>query len=304
MYNLLSKSFLISACIFGLVIGMVVQVISDRGVLPPMANVGAGDQPTTNVGRTLYGAWTSAVKLETGESLTFEKISLLAGDNDVTGGAWFKGHSFANVSGNYKGNHFSLLLEYYMPSIYDLASLSNPRFQFEGQLSGDNASGIVTFIDDYQQTFHGTFTFAHYSYKVTPPTPDDPGGSGSSVINGEWKGKFLYNGTKTYTHSITLNLPQQPKPRVVTGGLGNLGDGLANILGTGTIDSKQVDVNGNVAGSALSLQIGDLSTGITIEGQVTKDNIVCSYAKLYTGKDILEPGDPYPYLLGKANFSR
>lgn len=140
-------------------------------------------------------------------------------------------------------------------------------------------------IDGYKNTFKGTFTFARYGYKVTPPPPKDPGGSGVSAINGAWQGEFvlLYNpdvGRKRTP--LTLDLKQQG----------------ANIVGTARFGDTPAKVIGTIAGSAFTLVLGDSSGRMKIEGEFTKDAMV--------GKAIIYYGDQdeKASAFGEVNLSR
>ena len=305
MYNLLSKSLLNWACIFGLVIGTVVQVMSGA-VLPPMANVGTGGQPTTNTGgaglRSLRGEshWTGAVRLETGEIIPLPHIAVLAGEGQVDGeinGTYWGGYTNIDIGGLIRGafdnaNRFKFTLKYNHYS--DPHSVTdnrrrNTEIAFDGQTMGDNAVGTANFTDEYGYPYKGTFAFARAGLGVTAPTPADPGGSGVSVINGAWRGEYVgtYN---TYNNiPLSLNLKQQ----------------LTSIDGTGTMAGKTVAVKGNVAGSSFNLQIGDSLPQIIINGRVTQDSMDGT-AHLYTNNRQLQQG---PELaegaeIGTFKFSR
>ena len=287
MYNILSKSFLILACVFGLVFGMVVQVISDRRVLSPIANVGAGGQPTTDTGgaglRSLRGEshWTGAVRLETGEIIPLPLINLSAYDGQVSGtanGEYSGGYKNIIIQGLIRGvfdnaNRFSFTLEYTYPSDhigYGDARRRSARIKFDGQTMGDNAVGTVNFSDEYGYPYKGTFAFARSGLNITAPTPDNPGGSGVSVINGAWRGQFV--GDYKYKN-IPLSLNLKPQS--------------TSIVGTGTMEGKTVAVKGNVAGSSFNLLIGDSLPQIKINGRVTQDSMDGN-AALYTNNRQLQ----------------
>jgi|GEM_PF-5226600 len=292
-YNLLSKTFLISACIFGLVIGMVVQAVSDHGFSPSM-NVGAGETGL----RTLRGEshWTGLVRLETGEIIPLPSIFLSAFDETVTGyanGAYSGGYEDIYINGLINGafdnaNHFKFTLNY----TYQSAGVLYPRrdearIVFNGQTMGDKAADTVKFIDEYDHLFNGTFAFARYGLNVTAPTPDDPGGSGSSAINGAWQTKkYEIDGGPGIQLPLNLNLKQES----------------TNIVGTAIFQGKTVGVKGNVAGSSFNLMIGDAIPQLQISGLVTQDRMT-GQTSLYTG-EISSDGYQKPSSVGKIWFGR
>lgn len=230
----------------------------------------------------IVGNWTAVVRLENGQVFTLERIKIMETDGRLFGFVSTGTEANAAVEGTYGDNNFSLLVDYYFTNS---PSRIPPRIRFDGRINGNSAKGTVLFRDPNQTTFKGTFTFARYGYKVTPPIPDNPGGSGIWVINGAWRGEFIpYNsvvGGKGAT--LTLNLKQQG----------------ANIVGTGMLDSHVIPgVRGVVTGNTFTLVLGDFSNGrIEIKGQVSPDAIV--------GDAIVYPGGQQQFsIFGKVRFTK
>ncbi len=311
MYKNLSKSFLILACIFGLVFGIVVQVISDRRVLPIMPNGGiAGGQPTTDTvrqppipngggARTLSGDWSSAMRLTTGDIIAIDKIQFTSSAGNLHGVAFFQNKSMGELEGTQQGNDFGFRLTYIAPANGLDIDRKPSEIVFHGTIGDEQAAGTVEFTDDYRKVFQGTFTLVPWKFNAIAPTPSVPDGSSDSVIQGAWSGEFATGKYSITRFPLTLNLNHRSTAIFAVNG-GNNG---ANIVGTGTINGKQYQIQGTIAGSSYNLVIGDLNTGLEISGHVTQDAMV-GRAELHKGKEFLVPGDPFSYAFGEVRLTR
>lgn len=273
MLRSLSKSFLLSVCVAALAIGLIFQSFSDHRVFPPIADRGSKDQPSepSQSGGTdsLAGRsyWTGAVRLESGEVIPLRRIELEGFDgtqlNVLSHGGYLDGLggeiSIQGIGrGNFNGNRFQFSLPYNSQSNVVGSNRSNTVINFEGQATSKTAEGNVLFVDEYRTQFKGTFALVPDGLNVQIPLPKDPGGSGSSVINGKWHGQLAtkYNERRA---SVTLDLHQQQQSPLVSG--------------TGTIDNQLVEVHGNVAGSSFNLRINNSVPYLIVGGQVTQDKM-------------------------------
>lgn len=313
MQNLLSKSLIISACIFGLVIGMVVQGISDHWAVPPTTNVSAGGQPTTNTGgQPGYGiVWSSAVRLETGEIIAFDKITFsgVSSNGYVWGVASFHDEPVGDFEGSLiDGNHIKFRLKYTRQSDAIDQDRYTSQIEFDGHFSGNKAAGTVQFHDEYGQVSNGRFTLVPYQFNVIAAPPDAPDNSSDSDINGTWQGDFRTTVGAPDTIPLTLNLKQQFTPIFVTNLLyydRHTNDIFRpNVVGTGTMGGRQVEVKAIVAGSGCNLVIkGDSNISIRINAKVTK-NALKGPATLYKGDPTLAAPVLHNYEVGQVQFSR
>lgn len=256
-----------------------------RAVAPQSQRSSSKPVASTKIGLASNGIivnWTAVVRFENGQIFSLERINIMETDGGLSGFVYNGTEANALVKGTYGGNNFSLQVEYYFTNS---PTRIPPQLQFDGQINGNSAAGTVLYRDSYQKTFKGTFSFARYGYKVTPPIPDNSGDSGVSVINGAWRGEFIpYNsviGGKGAT--LTLNLRQEG----------------ANIVGTGTLNNNVIPgVKGVVTGSTFTLVLGDYSNGrIEIKGQVSSDAIIGD-AIVYAG------GQQEIHTFGKVRFTK
>lgn len=232
---------------------------------------------------TLSGVWSSAVRLETGDIIAFEKIhiNIVSSSGYLYGTASFHGDPLGGIEGSQQGNHFGFRLTY-NGGTNALQNRNRTEIEFVGNIGDNQAAGAVRFTDEYRKVFNGTFIMVPYNFNVTPPTPSVPDSS-SNAIQGAWKGEFLPKNHSSYP--LTLNLNHQSTPIMATKGGYYNG---ANIVGTGTIQGKTYQVEGTIAGSSYNLVMGDSSTRLDISGQVTQDALVGG-AKLNTGEEVV-PG--------------
>lgn len=225
--------------------------------------------------------WSSAVRLETGDIIAFEKIFITSSGGYLYGTASFHNNPLGGIEGSQQGNHFGFRLVY-NSGTNSLQNRDRTEIVFDGNMRDNQAAGTVQFIDEYRKVFKGTFTLVPYNFNATAPTPS-VGDSFSNAIEGAWKGEFLPKYHPSYP--LTLNLNHQCTP--IVAGNGGYYNG-ANIVGTGTIGGKAYQVEGTIAGSSYNLEIGDSSTRLNISGQVSQD-VMVGRAYLNTGEEVV-PG--------------
>jgi hypothetical protein len=217
------------------------------------------------------GQWTAEVRLENGERMTFDHIQASVHRETLSGSYQENGHSAGTVDGTTDGTN----LEFAIFEIQRVAGLmdnygASQRFDFEGRVDGDMASGTVVFKDEYDEIFEGTFTMVPYGYKRAAPEPKDPGGTGRSSVIGSWAGEC---------HTLSLVIPLTMELAL---------DG-RRLSGSGTFEGETMEVSdGFAAGTAFALVFGSQKGfHVTVHGQAVRENMR-AVAFFYQGTQYLD----------------